>query len=94
VRRYKGEQIGFVPLLPAVSLAVTNEQLIAAYKNMLLAREFDEALINLYRQSKIVGGVYSQVGNEATSVGTALALGDGDIIFRCIAITERILFAG
>ncbi len=48
---------------------------------MLLAREFDHALINLYRQSKIVGGVYSQIGNEASSVGTAMALGDGDIIF-------------
>jgi TPP-dependent pyruvate/acetoin dehydrogenase alpha subunit len=60
---------------------LTKDQLIAAYKNMLLAREFDNALINLYRQSKIVGGVYSQVGNEATSVGTALALADGDIIF-------------
>ena len=60
---------------------MTKDQLILAYKNMLLAREFDNALINLYRQSKIVGGVYSQVGNEATSVGTAMALGEGDIIF-------------
>lgn len=60
---------------------MTKDLLITAYKNMLLAREFDNALINLYRQSKIVGGVYSQVGNEATSVGTAMALGDGDIIF-------------
>jgi len=48
---------------------------------MLLAREFDHALINLYRQSKIVGGVYAQIGNEATSVGTAMPLGEGDIIF-------------
>ncbi len=60
---------------------MTNEQLLFAYRHMLLAREFDNALINLYRQSKIVGGVYAQMGNEATSVGTAMALGDGDIIF-------------
>jgi TPP-dependent pyruvate/acetoin dehydrogenase alpha subunit len=60
---------------------MTKDQLLFAYKNMLLAREFDHALINLYRQSKIVGGVYAQIGNEATSVGTAMALGDGDIIF-------------
>ena len=60
---------------------MTKDQLIFAYKNMLLAREFDHALINLYRQSKIVGGVYSQIGNEASSVGTAMALGDGDVIF-------------
>ncbi|MBS1902279.1 MAG: thiamine pyrophosphate-dependent dehydrogenase E1 component subunit alpha [Bacteroidetes bacterium] len=60
---------------------MTNDQLLTAYRHMLYAREFDNALINLYRQSKIVGGVYSQIGNEATSVGTAMALGEGDIIF-------------
>jgi TPP-dependent pyruvate/acetoin dehydrogenase alpha subunit len=60
---------------------MTQDQLLFAYRNMLYAREFDNALINLYRQSKIVGGVYGQIGNEATSVGTAMALGDGDIIF-------------
>jgi TPP-dependent pyruvate/acetoin dehydrogenase alpha subunit len=60
---------------------MTKDQLLVAYKNMLLAREFDHALINLYRQSKIVGGVYSQIGNEASSVASAMALGDGDIIF-------------
>jgi TPP-dependent pyruvate/acetoin dehydrogenase alpha subunit len=62
-------------------VTMTKEQLLYAYKNMLLAREFDHALINLYRQSKIVGGVYAQIGNEASSVGTAMALGEGDIIF-------------
>jgi TPP-dependent pyruvate/acetoin dehydrogenase alpha subunit len=60
---------------------VNKYQLLKAYRSMELARQFDEALTNLYRQSKIVGGVYSQIGNEATSVGTAMALGDGDIIF-------------
>jgi len=60
---------------------MTNEQLLIAYRNMSLARSFDHALINLYRQSKIVGGVYAQIGNEASSVGTAMALSDGDILF-------------
>lgn len=60
---------------------MTRDQLLFAYRNMLYAREFDHALINLYRQSKIVGGVYGQIGNEATSVGTAMALAEGDIIF-------------
>lgn len=48
---------------------------------MVLARSFDQALINLYRQSRIVGGVYAQVGNEATSVGTSMALIEGDYLF-------------
>lgn len=60
---------------------MTKDQLLFAYKNMLYAREFDNALINLYRQSKIVGGVYSQYGNEATAVGTAMALTMDDILF-------------
>lgn len=60
---------------------MTKDQLLFAYKNMLYAREFDNALINLYRQSKIVGGVYSQYGNEATAVGTAMALTNDDILF-------------
>lgn len=60
---------------------MTNEQLLIAFRNMVLARSFDHSLINLYRQSRIVGGVYAQIGNEATSVGTALALGQDDVIF-------------
>jgi len=60
---------------------MTNDQLQFAYRNMVLARSFDQALINLYRQSKIVGGVYAQIGNEATSVGTAMVLEQDDILF-------------
>ncbi len=39
-----------------------------------MAREFDTAMLRLYRQGKAFGGVYSQLGNEAVSVGSALAL--------------------
>lgn len=41
---------------------------------MLMAREFDTAMLRLYRQGKAFGGVYSQLGNEAVSVGSAFAL--------------------
>lgn len=41
---------------------------------MLMAREFDNAMLRLYRQGKAFGGVYSQLGNEAVSVGSAYAL--------------------
>lgn len=41
---------------------------------MLMAREFDTAMLRLYRQGKAFGGVYSQLGNEAVSVGSAIAL--------------------
>ncbi|MFN5876442.1 MAG: thiamine pyrophosphate-dependent dehydrogenase E1 component subunit alpha, partial [Ignavibacteria bacterium] len=39
-----------------------------------MAREFDTAMLRLYRQGKAFGGVYSQLGNEAVSVGSAYAL--------------------
>lgn len=43
-------------------------------KYMIMAREFDTAMLRLYRQGKAFGGVYSQLGNEAVSVGSAMAL--------------------
>lgn len=47
-----------------------------------MAREFDKAMLNLYRQGKAFGGVYSQLGNEATSVGSAMALNTKiDVLF-------------
>lgn len=65
---------------------MTNDQLLFAFRNMSLARSFDLALINLYRQSKIVGGVYAQIGNEATSVGTAMSLEDAKDGSSCDSI--------
>ncbi len=35
----------------------------------------------LYRQGKIVGGVYTGRGQEAIGVGSAIQLGEGDVVF-------------
>jgi len=49
---------------------------------MIMAREFDHAMIRLYRQGRALGGVYAQIGNEATSVGSSYALDrTRDVIF-------------
>ena len=50
------------------------------WRAMVLARSFEERLIAMYRQNRIAGGVYSGIGNEAVSVGTASPLGDGDVV--------------
>jgi TPP-dependent pyruvate/acetoin dehydrogenase alpha subunit len=50
------------------------------YRYMLLNRLVEERLVNLYRQGKVVGGLYRSLGQEATSVGTAYALEEGDIL--------------
>src|SRR5438552_11954545 len=50
------------------------------YRYMLLNLMVEERLDNLYRQGKVVGGLYRSLGQEATSVGTAYALEPGDIL--------------
>jgi TPP-dependent pyruvate/acetoin dehydrogenase alpha subunit len=69
--------------IPALSTskAVNKDQRISFLRNMLMAREFDLAMQRLNRQGRAFGGVYSQTGNEATSVGSASALGPNDVLF-------------
>lgn len=50
------------------------------YRYMVMNRMVEERLVNLYRQGKVVGGLYRSLGQEATSVGTAYALEEGDIL--------------
>jgi TPP-dependent pyruvate/acetoin dehydrogenase alpha subunit len=57
---------------PASAYSAQQQQELLKY--MLMAREFDNAMLRLYRQGKAFGGVYSQLGNEAVSVGSAYAL--------------------
>ncbi len=48
---------------------------------MIMTREVDNANLRLYKQGKIVGGVYTCTGNEATAVGSAYALESHDYLF-------------
>src|SRR2546425_11172308 len=50
------------------------------YRYLKLTRLVEERIVNLYRQSKVVGGVYRSLGQEATAVGSAYALGPDDFI--------------
>jgi TPP-dependent pyruvate/acetoin dehydrogenase alpha subunit len=47
---------------------------------MRLARAIDDRGTFLHKQSKIVGGYFSQIGHEAISVAAALALGPDDVV--------------
>ncbi len=60
--------------------ALARNDLVAMYRAMRMTREFEMRLVSLYRQGKIVGGVYTGTGNEAVSVGSASALGKDDIL--------------
>lgn len=77
---------------PAASL--TREQRLELYSFMRLNRAVEERLVNLYRQSKVVGGLYRSLGQEATSVGTAYALDAGDYVGALIRNLGTILVRG
>ena len=53
---------------------LTLDQVIAIYRYMLLNRAMEAALENLYKQGKVVGGVYFGLGQEACSCASAFAL--------------------
>ncbi len=53
---------------------LTREQCIEIYRWMLLNRRMETALENLYKQGKVVGGVYFGLGQEACSCASAYAL--------------------
>jgi TPP-dependent pyruvate/acetoin dehydrogenase alpha subunit len=54
------------------------QQAIEIYRYMLLNRKMEIALENLYKQGKVVGGVYFGLGQEACSCASAYALDKDD----------------
>ncbi|HSW50493.1 MAG TPA: thiamine pyrophosphate-dependent dehydrogenase E1 component subunit alpha [Bryobacteraceae bacterium] len=55
-----------------------------ALRYMILMREIEDRIEKkLYRQGKIVGGVYVGLGQEAICVGAGLAAAPDDILFPC-----------
>jgi pyruvate dehydrogenase E1 component alpha subunit/2-oxoisovalerate dehydrogenase E1 component alpha subunit len=68
---------------PAERLAKTElprDRQLDLYRFMKLNRMTEERLGSLYRQNKVVGGLYSSRGQEATSVGSAYALAPQDFV--------------
>ncbi len=59
---------------PAPPAGLSREQLHELYYYMRLTRSLEERLVNLYRQTKVIGGLFRSLGQEAESVGSAYAL--------------------
>src|SRR5690348_9860254 len=61
---------------------LSRDQLLELYYYMRLTRSLEERLVNLYRQTKVVGGLFRSLGQEADAVGSAYALdrSKGDIL--------------
>jgi TPP-dependent pyruvate/acetoin dehydrogenase alpha subunit len=73
---------------------LTLEQRIDLYRFMRRNRSLEERLVHLYRQGKVVGGLYRSLGQEATSVGSAFALEKGDVLGPLIRNLGSVLVMG
>jgi TPP-dependent pyruvate/acetoin dehydrogenase alpha subunit len=76
------------------TLEIQSKDLADLYYYMKLNRRIDERLEILYRQNHVVGGLYSSLGEEATSVGSAYALADGDHVAPMIRNLGVLLVRG
>jgi TPP-dependent pyruvate/acetoin dehydrogenase alpha subunit len=73
---------------------VTRQQCLDLYYYMRLNRAVEDQMTKLFRQNKIVGGLYSSLGQEAISVGTAYALEKRDWIAPMIRNIGSLLVKG
>jgi pyruvate dehydrogenase E1 component alpha subunit/2-oxoisovalerate dehydrogenase E1 component alpha subunit len=73
---------------------LTRQQYIDLYYYMRLNRAVEDTMVKLFRQNKIVGGLYSSLGQEAISVGTAYALQKKDWLAPMIRNIGALLVKG
>jgi TPP-dependent pyruvate/acetoin dehydrogenase alpha subunit len=78
--RYEVESGDLAKPAPPIreSKYLRREQCIEIYRWMLLNRRMETALENLYKQGKVVGGVYFGLGQEGCSCASAYALHKDD----------------
>jgi TPP-dependent pyruvate/acetoin dehydrogenase alpha subunit len=76
--------------------SLSREQKLELYYYMRLTRSLEERLVNLYRQTKVVGGLFRSLGQEADAVGSAYALdrGKGDVLSPLIRNLGSMLVQG
>jgi len=76
--------------------ALGHDQLLQLYYYMRLTRSLEERLVNLYRQTKVVGGLFRSLGQEADAVGSAYALdrSKGDMLSPLIRNLGSMLVQG
>jgi pyruvate dehydrogenase E1 component alpha subunit/2-oxoisovalerate dehydrogenase E1 component alpha subunit len=82
--------------LPAPTLphGLTRHHLLELYWFMRLTRTLEERLAALYRQTKVVGGLFRSLGQEADAVGSAYALERHDMLSPLIRNLGSMLVKG
>jgi pyruvate dehydrogenase E1 component alpha subunit/2-oxoisovalerate dehydrogenase E1 component alpha subunit len=81
-------------LTRAKVLKLSRQQYLDLYYYMRLNREVEDTMTRLFRQNKIVGGLYSSLGQEAISVGSAYALEKKDWMAPMIRNIGALLVKG
>ena len=82
------------PLTCITETRLKPEQMLELYRYLKLTRLVEERLVNLSRQTKVVGGVFRSLGQEATAVGSAYALAPGDFVTPLIRDLGAVLVKG
>src|ERR1700757_3257145 len=73
---------------------LSRQQYLDLYYYMRLNREVEDTMTRLFRQNKIVGGLYSSLGQEAISVGSSYALEKRDWLAPMIRNIGALLVKG
>lgn len=72
---------GYIRARPSGDTAGLNApQLGELFQYLYETRRLEEHLVALFRQNKVVGGIYRSLGQEGTAVGCAYALKSGDFL--------------
>jgi TPP-dependent pyruvate/acetoin dehydrogenase alpha subunit len=79
---------------PLSPFGLSRDQLLELYYWMRLTRTLEERLVALYRQTKVVGGLFRSLGQEADAVGSCYALEKRDIMSPLIRNMGAMLVKG
>jgi TPP-dependent pyruvate/acetoin dehydrogenase alpha subunit len=79
---------------PPIPAGLTGDDLRRVYYYLRLTRSLETRLTNLYRQGKVIGGLYSSLGQEGESVASAYALERGDVLSPLIRNLGSMLVKG
>ncbi len=79
---------------PEKSIEFTPEQELAAYKEMLLIRRFEEKAGQMYGMGMIGGFCHLYIGQEAVVIGLQMAIGEGDQLITSYRDHGHMLAAG
>jgi pyruvate dehydrogenase E1 component alpha subunit/2-oxoisovalerate dehydrogenase E1 component alpha subunit len=85
--------------IAATDASLTRDQLHDIYYYLQLTRQLESVLTTLYRQNKVIGGLYRSLGQEGIAVASAYALerrtdGTGDVISPAIRNLGGLLVMG